>query len=125
MAYSKKMKNRTDIERAQTAAEGVHFAFMTELGVKKLSIVGITLSLLLFLWIRDWSLLKQSFMFTGLVVFAELVNTSIEHVCDYVQPEQERMIKKAKDIAAGATFTLVCTFLLITVVDIIIILINR
>lgn len=119
------MKNRTDIERAQTAAEGVHFAFMTELGVKKLSIVGITLSLLLFLWIRDWSLLKQSFMFTGLVVFAELVNTSIEHVCDYVQPEQERMIKKAKDIAAGATFTLVCTFLLITVVDIIIILINR
>jgi len=32
----------------------------------------------------------------------EAVNTAIEAVCDLVSPEQHPLVKKAKDVAAGA-----------------------
>jgi len=42
----------------------------------------------------------------GLVLFAELTNTAIEILCDYVQPEHSESIRKIKDISAGAVFVL-------------------
>lgn len=37
-----------------------------------------------------------------LVISFELINTSIEELCNMVQPEQHPIIKKVKDIAAAA-----------------------
>lgn len=36
------------------------------------------------------------------VLAAELFNTAVEHLADYVQPEQHRQIKAVKDYAAAA-----------------------
>ncbi len=41
---------------------------------------------------------------TGLMLVAEVLNTAIESLCDYVQPNQDVRIKHIKDMAAGATF---------------------
>lgn len=38
----------------------------------------------------------------GLVIGLELVNTGVEALCDKVSPEQDPLIKTAKDAAAGA-----------------------
>ena len=38
----------------------------------------------------------------GWVLFAEAVNTSIEYIADYIQPNYHFQIKNIKDIAAGA-----------------------
>jgi len=38
----------------------------------------------------------------GLVFAAECFNSSIERLCDVVQPEQDPRIKATKDLAAGA-----------------------
>jgi diacylglycerol kinase (ATP) len=38
---------------------------------------------------------------TALVLAAELLNTAIEELCDYVQPERAAQIGAAKDIAAA------------------------
>ncbi|HEY1419806.1 MAG TPA: diacylglycerol kinase [Candidatus Dormibacteraeota bacterium] len=40
----------------------------------------------------------------GTILLAvETLNTSIEMVCDYIQPDQDPRIGKIKDVAAGAT----------------------
>ena len=41
---------------------------------------------------------------TGLMLVAEILNTAVEALCDYVQPRYDDRIKHIKDIAAGATF---------------------
>ncbi|HUH25824.1 MAG TPA: diacylglycerol kinase family protein [Flavobacterium sp.] len=38
----------------------------------------------------------------GLILTAESLNTAIEAICDYIQPNFDKKIGKIKDIAAGA-----------------------
>ena len=38
-----------------------------------------------------------------LLLAVETLNTAIEMVCDFVQPERDPKIGKVKDVAAGAT----------------------
>ena len=118
MAYVKQMKDRSDLDRAKTAMDGFLLGFMEEFTAKRIGIIGFIMGIVLFIWLKDWDLMKQTWMFTALAIFAEIVNTSIEYVCDYVQPEKNEMIRKAKDVAAGGTFLLVSVFTLITVLDV-------
>lgn len=38
---------------------------------------------------------------TGMMLIAEVLNTAIKALCDYIQPEYDERIKIVKDIAAG------------------------
>ncbi len=49
----------------------------------------------------------------GLVWIAELLNTAIETLCDYVEPARAEAIKHTKDIAAGAVLVAAATAALI------------
>ncbi len=49
-------------------------------------------------WVQDSILLTV----TALVLSAELINTAIEELCDYVQPEHAPQIGATKDIASAA-----------------------
>tara|TARA_B100000497_G_scaffold127563_1_gene169803 strand:+ start:2745 stop:3116 length:372 start_codon:yes stop_codon:yes gene_type:complete len=40
----------------------------------------------------------------SMVFSAEMINTSIESLCDFYSTEKNQQIKKVKDIAAGAVF---------------------
>lgn len=40
---------------------------------------------------------------TGLMLVAEVFNTVVEALCDYLQPEYDERIKTIKDMAAAAT----------------------
>jgi len=37
-----------------------------------------------------------------MVLMAELINTALEELCDYIQPEHHQVIGKIKDIGAAA-----------------------
>lgn len=39
---------------------------------------------------------------TGLMLVAEVLNTALEALCDYVEPGYDERIKVVKDVAAGA-----------------------
>lgn len=41
---------------------------------------------------------------TAVMLVAEIFNTVIESLCDYVQPNDDERIKHIKDMAAGAAF---------------------
>lgn len=54
---------------------------------------------------------------TGMMLAAELFNTVIEAVCDYLQPERDERIRHIKDMAAGATYiTIVIWYVVLGVV---------
>lgn len=42
----------------------------------------------------------------GIVMGAEMLNTSIEELCDLLQPEIDPRIKRIKDVAAGAVLVI-------------------
>ena len=47
----------------------------------------------------EWALVIT---LAALVITAEILNTAIERLCDFVQPKQDDRIKTIKDLAAGA-----------------------
>ncbi len=52
----------------------------------------------------------------GLVLFAELVNTSLERLADVVSPQWDDRIKVVKDVAAAAVFVAALMALVVGVV---------
>ena len=51
---------------------------------------------------RAWLDFALVLVTTALVLSAELLNTALEELCDYVQPERAPQIGATKDIAAAA-----------------------
>lgn len=49
------------------------------------------------------------FIFIGLVLAFEILNTALEHLVDFVSPEFHRVAGKIKDLAAGAVLILALT----------------
>ena len=95
------MKPTNWFETLNCAIEGIIHAVKTERHMKAHFIIAaIVLSLSLFLDIdgQDFVLLILSITF---VIFAELINTAIEHTVDLVQEDYHPLAKAAKDVAAG------------------------
>ncbi|MBF0651154.1 diacylglycerol kinase family protein [Dysgonomonas gadei] len=65
------------------------------------SVIVIILSALLNISLTEWLVIL---VLIGLVLSLEIINTSIENICDYISPEWHKMIKKIKDLAAAAVF---------------------
>ena len=100
------MKNKPLHHRIRFALNGIRLGFGSERSFRFQLMAGIGVIALLgliqppLLW---WAVL---IIMVGLVLFAELVNTALELLCDYVQPEYHEQIKWIKDIAAGAVLLL-------------------
>ena len=86
------------------AMEGFRTAFATERNIKVQLCVGIVTVVAGFALRID--ALSWVVLCIGLVLFAELVNTSIEAIVDLATQELHPLAKRAKDIAAASVFTL-------------------
>lgn len=47
----------------------------------------------------EWILLL---LVSALVLFAECINTAVEHTLDWIEPNYDEVVKRVKDICAGA-----------------------
>ena len=91
------------------AMEGFRTAVTTERNIKVQLFVGVAAvvaGVLLHIDALSWVLIV---LCIGLVLFAELVNTSIEAIVDLATQELHPLAKRAKDIAAASVFTLSIT----------------
>lgn len=91
------------------AIEGFRTAVATERNIKVQLLVGvlaIVAGVVLKIDALSWVLVL---LCIGLVLFAELVNTSIEAIVDLVTQDLHPLAKRAKDIAAASVFTLSIT----------------
>ena len=91
------------------AIEGFRTAVATERNIK-VQLLGGVLAIVAGLVLRidalSWVLVL---LCIGLVLFAELVNTSIEAIVDLATQDLHPLAKRAKDIAAASVFTLSIT----------------
>ena len=55
------------------------------------------------IWLHEWVDVLLILIVTGYMLSAELFNTAIEAICDYLQPNHDPRIGAIKDIAAAAT----------------------
>lgn len=91
------------------AIEGFRTAVATERNIKVQLLVGvlaIVAGVVLKIDALSWVLVT---LCIGLVLFAELVNTSIEAIVDLATQDLHPLAKRAKDIAAASVFTLSIT----------------
>ncbi len=98
------------------ALEGFRCAVSTERNIKVQLAVGaaaIVLGCILRIDALSWVLVA---LCIGLVIFAELVNTSIESVVDLATDELHPLAKRAKDIAAASVSVLSVTAAVVGVI---------
>ncbi len=96
----------------KSAVSGLFLAIKTEINMKIIitaAIAAIFLGIVFNIFYEEWLVL----ILTIFIVFmAEMVNTSIEAVCDLVTTEWKEEVKVAKDVASGMVL-LSCAFALI------------
>ena len=84
------------------AFNGLKTAFKGEHNLR-IHLVAVILVVILGIYFKieivEWTILTLTI---GFVIAMELLNSSIENLADYACKEQHPMIKKVKDIAAGA-----------------------
>lgn len=117
MTYAKKMSWRTDVDRAEAAVQWIHKATTTERAIQLLLWWWLVLVIVLGIFAPQWELLKQSLLLLWICVIAEMFNTSLEWLCDIVQPQKDTRIKKIKDMSSWAVFLITAISIVITVVD--------
>jgi diacylglycerol kinase len=55
----------------------------------------------------DWLHFLVLLVVTGLMVVAEMINSAVAALCDYVQPRYDTLVGGIKDMAAGASWVAV------------------
>lgn len=98
------------------AIEGFVTAVRTERNIKVMLALGacaVAAGIVLRIDLLSWCLVA---LCCGLVIFAELVNTSIEAVVDLATDEFRLLAKRAKDIAAASVYTLSITAAIVGVI---------
>lgn len=98
------------------AIEGFVTAVRTERNIKVMLTLGacaVAAGIVLRIDLLSWCLVV---LCCGLVIFAELVNTSIEAVVDLATDEFRPLAKRAKDIAAASVYTLSITAAIVGVI---------
>ncbi len=96
---------------------GLRFAVFYDFSVAYkmvLSLIILTLALLFQEWI-DFELLLLA---TGLVLIAELFNSAIEAVCDFLETRENEKIRAIKDIAAAAVGISIMLWLIVVISDV-------
>ena len=92
----------TFIENIGFASAGIKYFFKNERNGKiqlVIALLVIFLSLVVNLSTVEWCIILGCI---ALVIALEMVNTSLERVCDMLSTEYHPMIKIIKDVAAGA-----------------------
>ncbi len=107
------MKNQSFYKKVSNAVAGIVFTLRTENNFRIQIIIAAVLIIGLFIiqpslvW---WALIL---LCIGLVLAAELANTALETLADYLHPDIHPEIGKAKDIMAGMVLVLSITTVLV------------
>ena len=89
------------IKKIKVVLKGLNSAVIADFSVAYklvLSIPILIIACMLYRWV-DLSIILLA---TGMMLFAELFNSAIENLCDFVEPQQNPQIGMIKDIAAAA-----------------------
>jgi len=104
------------IRKIQTVFSGLRYAVLYDWSVTyKLILSVVVLAIAFFL--RAWVDFLLILVVTAFVVFAEIINSAIEALCDFVEARHNEKIKVIKDIAAAAVGIAIFTWLVVMLVE--------
>lgn len=104
------------VRKMRVALAGMRHAILADFSVAYkvvLSVPGIVAAFLLREWI-DFGILLVA---TGTMIAAEVFNTVVESLCDYIQPEPDERIGRIKDAAAAAAGVGILVWLAVTALE--------
>ena len=104
------------IKKIKVVLKGLNSAVITDFSVAYklvLSIPILIIACVLYRWV-DLSIVLLA---TGMMLFAELFNSAIEILCDFVEPQQNPQIGKIKDIAAAAAGVAIFVWAAILIIE--------
>lgn len=82
--------------------KGIGIAFKEQLNVK-IHFLAVAVIITAGIWFglntAEWAIVFLTF---GMVIVAEMLNTAIEYIVDFISPEYNVKAGKIKDVAAGA-----------------------
>jgi diacylglycerol kinase (ATP) len=100
------------IRKLRTIASGLRYAVLHDFSVAwKLAASLVVLAAALFL--RAWLDAVLIIVVTAVVLMAEIFNSAIEALCDFVEPRHDEKIGIIKDISAAAVGIAMFTWLLV------------
>ena len=67
---------------------------------------------------QQWIDAQMLLLATGLVLMAELFNSAIEAVCDFMEPNKNEKIGAIKDIAAASVAVIMAVWLIVVIGDV-------
>lgn len=106
MIPGKKENHPTFVRSFLFAVQGFVIAVKTERNIKVMlggALFAIVMGIVLGFDLISWAVVL---LCCGVVITAELLNTAIETIVDLVSPEYHPLAGRAKDISAGAVWTL-------------------
>jgi diacylglycerol kinase (ATP) len=89
------------LRKMRIALSGARYAVLHDLAVAYKVVLSAVILLWCF-WYRQWVDFSIVFLATGMMMVAELFNTTIEALCDFLEPQENAKIGIIKDIAAAA-----------------------
>ena len=89
------------LRKLRTVFSGLRYAVIYDFSVAYKLVLSVGVLTATFL-LREWLDFLLILVVTALVVFAEIVNSAIEALCDFVEERHNEKIKIIKDMAAAA-----------------------
>jgi diacylglycerol kinase (ATP) len=89
------------IRKLKIAFFGLYLAVISDFSVAYKLILSVPVLVFSFM-VRQWVDVTLILLATGMMLTAELFNSAIEILCDFVEPREDARIGMIKDIAAAA-----------------------
>jgi diacylglycerol kinase len=105
------------LRKLKTILAGLHVAVVTDFSVAYkvvLSVPVLGAAVLFSRWVDVISIVLAM----GLVLIAELFNSAIEVLCDFVEPAHNERIKVIKDIAAAAAGLSILVWAIVLIIEV-------
>ncbi|KGF73745.1 diacylglycerol kinase [Neosynechococcus sphagnicola sy1] len=96
------MPSYRPIHKFKIILQGLYVAVISDFSVAYKLVLSIPILVFSFIF-KQWVDLTLILLATGMVLSAELFNSAIEILCDFVEPNADSRIGMIKDIAAAAT----------------------
>jgi diacylglycerol kinase (ATP) len=104
------------IRKLRVIWSGLRFAALYDFSVAYKLVLSAVLLIAAF-WVRQWLDVLLILLATALVLIAEMLNSAIEALCDFVEERHNEKIRIIKDIAAAAAGISIAVWLVIVIVE--------
>ena len=105
------------LRKMRVALSGLRYAVFYDFAVCYKLILSIPVLIICFYY-RQWLDFSMVLLVTGFMLVSEMFNTTIEALCDFVEPAHNEKIGIIKDIAAAATSVSILIWFVILTIEV-------